>query len=160
MKSIKIKNNEISNISSTLHNNCWNYDYQRLKELIETNLRQRGIGNLNGVKFARCIVELERIYGIRNGSAGNDGTKRHNKNSEQDNLTGKTQSKIAEDMGISKQQLSDYKKLLTLIPELQELVETGQMNSTVGYKNHIKRKLECQNQRISSLLLALEYGMI
>lgn len=68
--------------------------------------------------MARCIVELERIYGIRQGSAGRVSL-------ESDNLTpNKKQSDFASELGISKQQLSDYKKLNTLIPELQELVET------------------------------------
>ena len=31
---------------------------------------QRGVGNVNPMKMARCIMELERIYGIRQGSAG------------------------------------------------------------------------------------------
>ena len=34
-----------------------------LKDLIETNIRQRGIGNPNPIKLGRCIKELERIYG-------------------------------------------------------------------------------------------------
>jgi ParB-like chromosome segregation protein Spo0J len=38
-----------------------------LKDLIETNLRQRGLGNLNPMKLARCILELERIYGVKRG---------------------------------------------------------------------------------------------
>ena len=42
-------------------------DTEMLKQLIETNLRQRGIGNTNAVKLGRCIVALEEIYGVRNG---------------------------------------------------------------------------------------------
>lgn len=38
-----------------------------LKDLIETNIRQRGIDNPNPVKLGRCIKELERIYGVREG---------------------------------------------------------------------------------------------
>lgn len=36
-------------------------DDKVLKDLIETNIRQRGIGNPNPVKLGRCIKELERI---------------------------------------------------------------------------------------------------
>jgi ParB-like chromosome segregation protein Spo0J len=43
-----------------------------LKDLIETNLRQRGIGNLNPVKTAKCIIELERIYGVKKGGYRGD----------------------------------------------------------------------------------------
>ncbi|WP_431086818.1 hypothetical protein [Paenibacillus sp. 8b26] len=35
----------------------------------------------------------------------------------------KTQEDIAQELGITKQQLHNYKKLLTLIPELQDMVE-------------------------------------
>ncbi|EPY6472018.1 hypothetical protein ACWO4B_002689 [Clostridium sporogenes] len=31
---------------------------------------QRDVGNVNPMKMAKCIKELERIYGIRQGSAG------------------------------------------------------------------------------------------
>ena len=41
-----------------------------LKDLIETNIRQRGIGNPNPIKLGRCIKELERIYGIKQGGSG------------------------------------------------------------------------------------------
>ena len=34
-----------------------------LEDLVETNIRQRGIGNPNPIKLGRCIKELERIYG-------------------------------------------------------------------------------------------------
>lgn len=40
---------------------------------IETNIRQRGIGNPNPIKLGRYIKELERIYGVREGSANQKG---------------------------------------------------------------------------------------
>lgn len=89
---------------------------------------QRGVGNVNPMKMARCIMELERIKGVRQGSAGKVSL-------EQDNLTPKyCQSDMAEELHISKQQLQDYKKLTNLIPELQQMVENGSMKATVGYK--------------------------
>lgn len=36
-------------------------------KIILVDILQRGIGNVNPMKMARCIVELERIYGIKNG---------------------------------------------------------------------------------------------
>ncbi|ACO83869.1 hypothetical protein [Clostridium botulinum] len=77
------------------------------------------------MKMAKCIKELERIYGIRQGSAGSSHT---------DNLNGKTQKDLANQLDISQQQLQDYKKLNELIPELQSLVETGALKSTTAYK--------------------------
>lgn len=75
------------------------------------------------------IVELERIYGIYNGN---------HKNKDTDNLNPKTQSDLANDLGISQQQLQDYKKLTTLIPELQDLVESNKLKSTTAYKIYAK----------------------
>ena len=95
------------------------------------------------------IVELERIYGVRNGSANEKGD---NRISQSDNLTHqKTQVDLANDIGISKQQLSDYKKLLTLIPEFQELIETGEMNATVGHKIWAKLPQEEQSRLVEKL---------
>lgn len=94
-----------------------------LKQLIETNLRQRGIGNVNPVKFGRCIAELERIYGIRNG--GDRKSDGHN-----DQL--KTQNDLAEELEMSKSQMNRYKRLADLIPELQDAVQSGQITATTA----------------------------
>lgn len=87
---------------------------------------QRGVGNVNPMKMAKCIMELERIKGIKKGN--------NQHNSLSDNLTSITQSDIAEELNISRQQLQDYKKLINLIPELQQMIENGSMKATVGYK--------------------------
>ena len=44
-----------------------------LRDLIESNLKQRGKGNPNKVKLAKCIAELERIYKVRQGSSNEKG---------------------------------------------------------------------------------------
>lgn len=90
---------------------------------------QRGVGNVNPMKMAKCIMELERIKGIRQG--GDRGNQYLPK---RDNLALPNQSDIAEELKISQRQLQDYKKLTTLIPELQQMVENGSMKATVGYK--------------------------
>lgn len=95
-----------------------------LKDLIETNIMQRGIGNTNPIKLAKCIVELERIEGIKHGNNQHTERTSHNANS---NVT---QAELAEKLKISQSQLSRYKRLLDLIPELQEAVESGQISAT------------------------------
>ena len=43
-----------------------------IEDLISTNIMQRGVGNVNPIKMAKCIMELERNKGIQNGgSRGN-----------------------------------------------------------------------------------------
>lgn len=113
-----------------------------LKDLIETNLRQRGIGNPNPVKMGRCIKELERIYGISHG-----GDRKSSLNFS--NL--KTQGDIASEFNIDQTQLINYKKLLKLIPELQELIETGEMPASIGYRVWARLPEQEQRQLVESL---------
>ncbi len=94
-----------------------------LKDLLETNLRQRGIGNTNPIKFGRCLVELERIYGIRNG-----GDRLHN-------VQSATQEDIAQQAGIDIRSYANYKKLTTLIPEFQDLVTNDTISASAGNWN-------------------------
>ena len=63
------------------------------------------------------IKELERIYGVREGSAGKSEPKLSDGNIF-------NQSDIAEMIGISVDTLNNYKKLTELIPELEDLVDT------------------------------------
>jgi len=115
-----------------------------LEDLICTNIMQRGVGNVNPMKMAKCIMELERIYGIRQGSANQKGD---NRIGERDNLADQiTQKELAVNMGIKEKQLQEYKKLTTLIPELQQMVENGSMKATVGYKIWAKMPLEEQEK--------------
>lgn len=96
-----------------------------LKQLIETNICQRGIGNVNAVKMGRCLKELERIEGIRNG--GDRKSEAHNA------LLIKTQSDLADEIGISIDQYKRYKSLTSLVPELQDAVQTGTITATTAY---------------------------
>lgn len=110
-----------------------------LKDLLETNLRQRGIGNTNPIKFARCIVELEKVYGIQHGGSV----------SSENNSPLKTQKDLAGELGFDESQLRNYKKLLTLIPELQDSIEEGKLSPTVGYKVFAKLSKEDQEKLIT-----------
>ena len=112
-----------------------------LKDLIETNLRQRGIGNLNPMKLARCILELERIYGIKRGGDRKSvlvnssyqtalGADRYEENSSYSNNI--SQKELAEIMGLKERRLRELKKLNELIPELQKLVEEGKLTTKAG----------------------------
>lgn len=89
---------------------------------------QRGVGNVNPMKMARCIMELERIYGIRQGS---------NQYCLPNNSVG-TQKQLADQIGIGVDTLQNYKKLNELIPELQSLVEILNWDFR---KNKIKKRI-------------------
>lgn len=94
-----------------------------LKNIIETNIRQRGSGNPNPIKLGRCIKELERVYGIQHGATSFQGN-------QYDMVSPKvsespTQEQLADMIGISVDTLNNHKKLTELVPELQDWVETG-----------------------------------
>lgn len=98
-----------------------------LKQLIETNIRQRGIGNANAVKFGRCVAELERIYGIRHG-----GDRTTDSKSANGTLAPKTQDDLAEEIGVSKDVLKRAKKLAELPEELQQMVMDGKVTASTA----------------------------
>jgi ParB family chromosome partitioning protein len=94
-----------------------------IKDLIETNIRQRGDISSSSLKMGRIICELERIYGISKG------------NNQHTNNVGfqKTQKDVADEMGIDNMEsYRNYKKLTTLIPELQDMVDTGSLTTSVA----------------------------
>lgn len=93
------------------------------QDLLETNIRQRGDVGGSAKKVGLRIKELERLYGIQNGATSFQGNQ-HNevvpKNSE-----APTQVDLASQMGISVDTLNNYKRLTEMIPELEDLVDTG-----------------------------------
>ena len=93
-----------------------------LKQLIETNIRQRGVGNTNPVKFGRCITELERIYEIKHGN------NQHSTNG--GNL--KSQSDLQTETGLDKESYRRYKKLAELPEDIQQMVIDGVVTPSVA----------------------------
>lgn len=75
-----------------------------LKDLIETNIRQRGDVGDSAKKVGLRIKELERIYGIHNGNQLSNNCKPEIK-----------QTDLADKLGISMQTLQNYKKLTELV---------------------------------------------
>lgn len=65
-------------------------------------------------KVGLRIKELERLYGIRQGQNGRN-----------PNNSDFYQSALAEQLGISVDTLCNYKILTDMIPELEDLVDTG-----------------------------------
>ena len=96
--------------------------FQQIVDLIESNLRQRVLGNTNPVKLGRCFIFLNKYYGFQNGG---------DRRSEEKVFTLKNsnipvnQSELADSYGITKQTMSNYMRMANMIPELQDWVETG-----------------------------------
>lgn len=111
---------------------------QVLQALIETNIRQRGTVGGSAKKVGRRIVELERIYGIKN---GNNQHKRLG-NSFQPSIS---QEELAEKIGMTVRTMNNYKQLLDMIPELEDLVDTGIVTPSTALA--IMRELPEDEQR-------------
>ena len=116
---------------------------QVIKDLIETNIRQRGDISSSSLKMGRIICELERIYGIKKGG---------DRKSSLAMVDQKTQSDIAKELGMSVVVLNRYKKLTTLIPELQTIVDEKQIAASVA--SRILSRLSHADQK----RLILMYG--
>lgn len=104
------------------------------------NIRQRGTVGGSAKKVGRRIVELERIYGIKHGG---DRVSDNRANWNNSNLV--TQEELAERLGMSKWTMMNYKKLLDMIPELEDLVDTGIVSTTTALA--IVRELSPEDQR-------------
>ncbi|MET3210069.1 UNVERIFIED_CONTAM: uncharacterized protein YkuJ [Paenibacillus sp. PvR008] len=75
---------------------------------------------------------------MRDGSASDGSNQYKDKSAEQNNFgQQKTQEDIANDLNITTQQLRNYKKLLTLIPELQDMVEDQELKATTATLIHV-----------------------
>ena len=90
---------------------------------------------------------MERLYGIREGSAGGNGSNQYVKKELQPKNSvqaKKSQSDIAAQMGISVDTLQNYKMLAEMIPELSDLVDTGIVTKTTALA--IMRNLSDEEQ--------------
>lgn len=122
---------------------------QILQDLIETNIRQRGDVGGSAKKVGKRIKELERIYGVREGSLNEKGNNRIGEpNNSGDQIT---QSDIAAQMGISVDTLQNYKMMAEMIPELEDLMETGIVTKTTALAMMKNLSSQEQEELISSL---------
>lgn len=119
-----------------------------LKDLIETNVRQRGSVGGSAKKIGLRIKELERLYGISHG--GNHGNQYKVATPNNSDLA-KSQEQLAKDLGISVDTLNNYKLLADMIPELEDLLDTGIVTKTTALAMMKELTSEEQEELISSL---------
>lgn len=82
-------------------------------DVIISHIRRRGEIGGSAKKVGKRIKELERLYGIREGSAGGNGSNQYKKKELEPNnsVEAKSQSDLAAQMGISVDTLQNYKIL-------------------------------------------------
>lgn len=118
-------------------------DDKIIKDLLETNLRQRGDIGGSSIKMGRIIKELERIYGIKHGN---------NQYEEDSDIVGRlTQSDLAQQLGISVDTLNNTKKLAKLPQEIQDLIEQGNITTSTASRLIAKLSSEEQEELIATL---------
>lgn len=99
-------------------------DDEVLLDLLESNIRRRGEIGGSAKKVGKRIKELERLYGIQNGSTSFQGNQ-YEVVTNKSEAPKKTQEQLAAQMGISVDTLQNYKLLSDMIPELSDLVIRG-----------------------------------
>lgn len=120
-----------------------------IKDLLETNIRQRGDIGGSAKKVGRRIKELEKLYGVRDGSSNEKGNNRIGEpNNSVDNVT---QSDLAAKLGMSVDTLQNYKMLADMIPELEELMDTGIVSKSTALSMIKNLSEEEQESLIESL---------
>lgn len=114
-----------------------------VKDLIESNLKQRVPGNSNPVKLGRCFAFLDEYYGVKEGRP---------KKVPNNSVVSKTQKELADESGISVDTIQNYKRIASAIPEIQDLVETGKVSPTTALS--ILRQLPEDEQKKLALAVA------
>lgn len=120
-----------------------------IKDLLETNVRQRGEIGGSTVKLGRRIMELERLYGIKHGN--NQFAKEDSDNVGILNSNLHTQKELASQLGISVDVLNLAKKLIVLPQEIQDLVEAGNISPSTASRLIARLSPEEQEQLAASL---------
>lgn len=119
-----------------------------IKDLIESNIRQRVVGNANPVKLGRCFKFLNEWYGFKNGGdRKSEGKVFPLKNSDDP----KNQTELAESYGITKHTMTNYMRLAEMIPELEELVDTGIVSKDTALAMMKQLSTEEQEELIKTL---------
>jgi len=114
-----------------------------IRDLIEINIRQRGVIDDSEIKQGRRFEFLKNYYGVKQGN---------NKNRTENNFPSKTSEEIAKESGVTKQTMDNYVRLSKAIPEIQDLVETGKVSPTTALS--ILRQLPEDEQKKLALAVA------
>lgn len=117
-----------------------------LRDLIETNIQQRGTISSSKKKQALIIQTLERIYGIQ--TTGRPKNSVNLTEFPDKELTSppppRTKAQLAEALGLSLEQYATAKAVLPLIPDLQDMIDEGNLPATLA--RHLLARLSEQEQ--------------
>lgn len=120
----------------------YNTEDSIIKDLLETNIRQRGDIGGSAKKVGKRIKELERLYGVEHGN---------NQYTSLPNNSVSSQSDLAAKLGISVDTLQNYKMMAEMIPELEELMNTGIVTKTTALAMMRNLSKEEQEEFLNSI---------
>lgn len=122
-----------------------------LKDLIETNVRQRGEIGGSELKAIHRVDELRRIYGNQHGGD----RKSTNAKIKWDNVpldpTPQTTEEVCAAAGIDYESYRKFKSLADLNPDWQELLEAGNVSASVASRIIAKLPSDKQAELLESL---------
>lgn len=121
----------------------YNTEDSIIKDLLETNIRQRGDIGGSAKKVGKRIKELERLYGVEHGNNQYG----HEKNS----YPQITQEDIAKKLNMDVRTLQNYKMMAEMIPELEELMDTGIVTKTTALAMMRNLSKEEQEEFLNSI---------
>lgn len=116
-----------------------------LKDLIETNVRQRGEIGGSELKAIHRVDELRRIYGIQEG-AGRPKIRDNVPNNEPVDVI-----EVAKAAGIDYESYKKLKALGDLIPDWQQLLDSGNVSTSVAARIIAKLPADKQAELLESL---------
>lgn len=134
---------------------CYDDENKEIKDLIESNLRQRVLGNPNPIKMGRCFEFLNDYYGFQHGAKSFQGNqyvevKENNFTSPNSDIP-TNQTELAESYGITKQTMNNYMRMADMIPELDEMVRSQKVSKTTALAIMKQLSEEEQKELISTL---------
>lgn len=88
---------------------------QEIKDLIESNLRQRVLGNPNPIKMGRCFEFLNDYYGFHQGNGSNQHEQKRNNFHFANSDTPSNQIELAESYGITQKTMNNYMRMADMI---------------------------------------------
>lgn len=96
-------------------------------------------------------MELERLYGVQHGANSFQGNQFEVVKPNYSESPQKTQEQLAQELGMSVDTLQNYKMLADMIPELEELMDTGIVSKSTALSMIKNLSEEEQESLIESL---------
>ncbi|WP_165761050.1 ParB/RepB/Spo0J family partition protein [Butyricicoccus porcorum] len=121
-------------------------EQKEIKDLIESNLKQRVAGNSNPVKLGRCFTFLKDYYGITHG-----GDRKSEKIKTANGVLEITQEELAAQCGYSVDVLQRAESITKLPQEIQDLVQEGNISPSTASRLIARLSPEEQEQLAASL---------